>query len=56
MKFAVRVTRHNKALWIVRLEGWERGVMIRCVERRDTTFKAAMGRARAEFRLRRKAK
>jgi hypothetical protein len=56
MKFAVRVTRHNKNLWIARLECWSAGVMVRTVERRDTTLKSALGRARAEFRTKRKAK
>lgn len=48
--FAVRVTRHNKSLWLVRLEMWRAGVLVRCVERRDQTFKKAMLRARVDFK------
>jgi hypothetical protein len=50
-RFAVRVTRHSKSLWIVRIERWV-GCEFSAVERRDTTCAKALSRARVEFKAR----
>lgn len=54
-RFAVRHTRHNRNLHIVRLEMWQSGVMVRNVERRGATQALALSAARSEFRARRRA-
>lgn len=47
VRYAVRATRHNKQLWIVRIERWV-GHTFTAVERRDTTCAKALGRARTD--------